>query len=169
MVPLRMPPDWNSPIPAWSSTFADAVEQVSLCIIRSGQDWSSTEGLQRREYLERMEPVLEAGMAFLRDRGQEVNCHAGRYMREIGRDGAGTDRSLGPAYFRTMADLEGWAETHPTHLAIFKTFLGIAPKYGANLQLRPWHEVSLLPAGNQFGEHANCAAGTGLLGGLASG
>ena len=141
----------------------------NLCVIRSGQDWSVTEDEQRREYIEEIEPVLRAGMDFLRDEGRQIGCYSCRYMRELDDRGRPTERSFGLAYFRTMADLENWAEHHPTHLAIFNTFLAIAPKYGPDLQLRLWHEVSVLPAENQFGEYVNCAPGTGLLGGLATG
>lgn len=138
----------------------------NLCIIRSGQDWSLTSGEQRREYVETMEPVLKAGMTFLRDSGGEVGCYSCRYMREFDEDGSETDRTFGLAYFRTIGELETWAEHHPTHLAIFNTFLDIAPRHGPDLQLRLWHEVSVLPSDRQFGEYVNCAPGTGLLGGL---
>ncbi len=138
----------------------------NLCIIRSGQDWSCTKGEQRREYLERIEPVLKEGMDFLRDSGHEVGCYSCRYMREFDENGSAAERTFGLAYFRTIGELEAWAEHHPTHLAIFNTFLEIAPKYGPSLQLRLWHEVSVLPAENQIGEYSNCLPGTGLLGGL---
>ncbi len=139
----------------------------NLCIIRSGQDWTLTEGVQREEYLEQIEPVLKAGMRFLRDKGDEVGCYSCRYMRELDHGFADAERSFGLAYFRTMADLENWAEHHPTHLAIFNKFLEIAPKYGPALQLRLWHEVSVLPAGRQLAEYVRCSPGTGLLGGIA--
>jgi len=137
-----------------------------LCVIRSGQDWSLTTGEQRDAYLETIEPTLNAGMAFLRDEGDAVNCYSCRYMRELDASGAPVERSFGLAYFRTMKDLEDWAEHHPTHLKIFHTFLKIAPKYGPDLQLRLWHEVSVLPAGEQSAEYIHCAPGTGLLGGV---
>ena len=92
-----------------------------------------------------MQPVLKAGMAFLRDRGDEVNCYSCRYMTQIDEP---TENTFGLAFFKTLGDLEGWAHSHPTHLAIFNTFMEIAPKYGPELQLRLWHEVSVLPAGN---------------------
>lgn len=41
----------------------------NVCLIRSGQDWTQTEGAERRMYLEEVEPVLRAGMDFLRDDG----------------------------------------------------------------------------------------------------
>lgn len=138
----------------------------NLCIIRSGQDWKECDAGQLAEYQEQMEPVLKAGMAFLRDRGDQVNCYACRYMKDVALDGSDPKRSCGLAYFQTMKDLEGWAEHHPTHLKIFDTFLSIAPKHGPNLQLRLWHEVSVLPAADQRAEYVNCRENTGLLGGL---
>lgn len=137
----------------------------NLCIIRSGQDWSQCDAEQLAEYQEQIEPVLRAGMAFLRDRGDRVNCYACRYMKDLALDGSDPKRSCGLAYFRTMKDLEDWAEHHPTHLKIFDTFLSIAPKHGPNLQLRLWHEVSVLPAAGQRADYVNCRPGTGLLGG----
>ncbi|MCP4316928.1 MAG: phenylacetaldoxime dehydratase family protein [Hyphomicrobiales bacterium] len=138
----------------------------NLCIIRSGQDWTFTQGAQREEYLEQIEPVLKAGMEFLRDQGDEVSCYTYRYMRDLDAEFEPAQRSFGLAYFRTMKDLEDWAKHHPTHLAIFNKFLEIAPKYRPDLQLQFWHEVSVLPSGNQIAEYVNCSPGTGLLGGL---
>ena len=138
----------------------------NLCIIRSGQDWSQCDAAQLAEYQEQIEPVLKAGMAFLRDKGDQVNCYACRYMKDLALDGGDPKRSCGLAYFKSMQDLEGWAEHHPTHLKIFNTFLSIAPKYGPDLQLRLWHEVSVLPAAGQRATYVNCRAGTGLLGGV---
>lgn len=138
----------------------------NLCIIRSGQDWSKTEGEQLQEYEEQIEPTLKAGMAFLRDQGAEVDCYSCRYLRDIAVDGEKAPRTSGMAYFRSMKALEDWAAHHPTHLAIFNIFLSIAPKYGPNLQLRLWHEVSVLPAAEQLAVYVNCKADTGLMGGL---
>lgn len=133
----------------------------NLCIIRSGQDWSECDAEQLAEYTDLIEPTLRAGMKFLRDEGDEVNCYACRYMKDISLDGSNPKRSCGLAYFRTMKDLEDWAEFHPTHLAIFNTFLSIAPKHGPDLQLRLWHEVSVLPGEGCRAEYINCRPGTG--------
>ncbi|CZF81584.1 Phenylacetaldoxime dehydratase [Grimontia celer] len=138
----------------------------NLCIIRSGQDWSNTTGTQREEYLNQIEPVLKAGMNFLRDEGDEVNCYSCRYMTQFLPFKGKQECTFGLAFFRTMSDLEAWSESHPTHVAIFNTFLEIAPKYGPDLQLQLWHEVSVLPAGSQYGEYINCTEGTGLLSGV---
>jgi aldoxime dehydratase len=34
-------------------------------------------------YLDEVEPVLRAGMDFLRDEGRTIGCYANRYMRVI--------------------------------------------------------------------------------------
>ncbi len=135
----------------------------NLCIIRSGQDWSNCDDEQLSEYIDTIEPTLKAGMAFLRDQGDEVNCYSCRYMKDIALDGSNLRRSCGIAYFRTMRDLENWSEHHPTHLEIFNTFLSIAPRYGPNLQLQLWHEVSVLPATDCSAEYVNCRPGTGWM------
>lgn len=138
----------------------------NLAVIRSGQDLRGVEGTERSEYYAEVEPVLRAGMTFLRDDGGEVNCLDCRFMAFVGDDAGKTDHTYGLAYFRSLADLEAWSEHHPTHLAIFKAFLEFAPRYGPAMKSRYWHEVSVLPAENQFAEYVNCAPGTGFLGGL---
>jgi len=135
--------------------------QENLCIIRSGQDWSACDAEQLSEYTDMIEPTLNEGMNFLRDEGASVHCYSCRYMKDFELDGSMTKRSCGLAYFRTMEDLENWAEHHPSHLKIFHTFLSIAPKHGPNLQLRLWHEVSVLPSEGCRAEYINCRPGTG--------
>lgn len=135
---------------------------MNLAIIRSGQDLSKAKGKERKEYFADIEPVLKTGMDFLRDKGQGINCYDCRFMRFIHEDGTPQDHTYGFSYFRSLEDLEKWAEFHPTHLAIFNSFMEFAPGYGPDMQSRFWHEVSVLPAKNQFAEYINCAKGTGL-------
>lgn len=138
----------------------------NLAIIRSGQDFSKAEDQEKQEYLRDIEPVLIAGMDFLRDEGAEVNCYDCRLMRFLDSDGAELDHTYGLAYFQDLADLEKWSEKHPTHLAIFGSFMRFAPKYGENMRSRFWHEVSVIPSDSQYAEYVNCAPGTGLLGAI---
>jgi aldoxime dehydratase len=63
------------------------VPHENLCLIRSGQDWSDTDDAERKMYIEDVEPVLRAGMEFLRDDGLSCGCFANRYMRVVGSDG----------------------------------------------------------------------------------
>ncbi len=91
----------------------------NLCLIRSGQDWSDTEASERKLYLDDVEPVLREGMDFLRDDGLGIGCYANRYMRVVAVDGSVSEKSYGQSWWKSLAALERWAESHPTHVRIF--------------------------------------------------
>jgi aldoxime dehydratase len=139
------------------------VPQHNLCLIRSGQDWADTEAGERHMYEHDVEPVLRAGMDFLRDDGLAIGCYANRYMRVIDADGTPIEKSFGMGWWKSLADLEKWAESHPTHVAIF----GAAMKYllalGPAARLRLYHEVTVAAADEQFFEYLNCHDRTGML------
>jgi aldoxime dehydratase len=135
----------------------------NIAVIRSGQDWSETAGRERLLYLNQMEPVLRRGMAFLKDQGLEAGCYSNRYLQHIDRDGALLEKSFGLSFWHSLGDLEKWAEVHPTHVAIFGTFMNIVQELQFQLALRLYHEVSVLAADEQEYEYINCHAGTGLL------
>ena len=68
------------------------------------------------------------------------------------------------SWWKSLAALERWAESHPTHVAIF----GAAMKYlstlgpgGASCKL--YHEVTVARADEQFFEYLNCHDRTGML------
>ena len=66
-------------------------------------------------------------MDFLRDHGDDVGCFANRYLTVLDEDGRPTEKTYGLGWWRTLADLERWSESHPTHLAIFGAFMSSAP------------------------------------------
>ena len=132
---------------------------AGLCLIRSGQDWTDTDGDERRMYLEDVEPVLRAGMEFLRDEGESVGCFANRYLTVDG-----GERSYGMSWWRSLDALERWSESHPTHLAIFGAAMRYLSTLGPAARLRLYHEVSVLPADGQVFEYVDCRPGTGLCG-----
>lgn len=128
-----------------------------LCLIRSGQDWTDTDGDERGMYRSDVEPVLRAGMEFLRDEGASVGCYANRYLTVVG-----GDRSYGMSWWRSLDALERWSESHPTHLAIFGAAMTYLSSLGPAARLRLYHEVSVLPADGQVFEYVDCRPGTGL-------
>ncbi len=99
-------------------------------------------------------------MDFLRDHGADVGCYSNRYVQHVDTDGLPVEKSFGVSHWRSLAHLERWAETHPTHLLIFGTFLKHVPQLQ---NLRLYHEVSVFDAGAQRYEYVNCHAGTGLM------
>jgi aldoxime dehydratase len=141
----------------------------NVCMIRSGQDWSDTTGDERTVYLERVRPRLIDGMNYLRDEGFPIGCFSCRYMQLVDASGAVIQKTFGQAYFQSLGALEQWAEHHPTHLAIFNTFMEEMAPLGEAMQLRLWHEVMVLPADAQSFEYVNCHDRTGLMGGAGPG
>jgi aldoxime dehydratase len=132
----------------------------NLAVIRSGQDWGETEGEERRTYLEDIEPTLRAGMDYLRDEGLEAGCYSNRYVQHMDAKGNPIKKSFGVSHWRSLEHLEHWAESHPTHLAIFVTFNRLAKKF-KNLKL--YHEVSVFDPSAQRYEYINCHPNTGLM------
>ncbi len=132
----------------------------NICLIRSGQDWADTGDEERTLYTTEIEPVLRAGMDFLRDNGQEIGCYSNRYVQYIDLDGNPVEKSYNIGHWRSMDLLERWAESHPTHLRIFTTFFKVV----ADLEkLRLYHEVSVFDASDQYYEYVNCHPATGML------
>lgn len=138
----------------------------SVCLIRSGQDWSDCDPAERRTYLDDVEPNLRAGMAFLRGHGPETGCLANRYLRVLDDDGAPTERSYGWGWWRSLADLEAWSRSHPTHLSIFGSFTRMVRRQGGRTRLRLYHEVAVARPDEQHFEYVGCPPGTGLLAAL---
>ncbi|MBA2935750.1 phenylacetaldoxime dehydratase family protein [Sphingomonas sp. CGMCC 1.13654] len=137
---------------------------ANLALIRSGQDASLCSVEEFSEYQRSIRPVLERGMDYLRDHPLESGCCACRFMTEVEKDGEPSERSFGFAWFLTLGDLERWSKSHPTHLAIYNVFSRYAQAQGADLQLRLWHEVAVIPAGGATFDYVNCHDRTGLLG-----
>lgn len=135
----------------------------NLCLIRSGQDWSDTEASERKLYLEEVEPVLREGMDFLRDEGPSIGCYANRYMQVLSADGSTSEKSYGQSWWKSLAALERWAESHPTHVRIFGAAMKYLSTLGPSAKLRLYHEVTVAAADEQFFEYLNCHPKTGML------
>jgi aldoxime dehydratase len=114
-------------------------------------------------YLDEVEPVLRAGMDFLRDDGLSVGCYANRYVRVLAEDGSETDKSFGLSWWRGLEDLETWSESHPTHVAIFRAALKYLSTMGPAARLRLYHEVTVAEPDRTRLEYLGCHPRTGLL------
>jgi aldoxime dehydratase len=140
------------------------LSHTNVCVIRSGQDWSDATGRERELYLQKMEPVLRRGMEFLRDGNpQDTGCYSCRYADVLDSRGQPLDKRFGLAWFRSLHDLERWSESHPTHLAIFNTFMEMVQELQGQLATQFYHEVSVVKADEQHLEYVNCHPATGLL------
>ncbi|TWO72758.1 phenylacetaldoxime dehydratase family protein [Caenimonas sedimenti] len=139
------------------------VPHDNVCLIRSGQDWGDTPPEERRMYLEDVEPVLRQGMDFLRDDGLAIGCFANRYMRVLDAQGAELEKSFGMSWWKSLAALERWAESHPTHVAIFGAAMKYLSALGPAAKLKLYHEVSVATTDEQHFEYFNCHDRTGML------
>lgn len=137
--------------------------QHNLCLIRSGQDWGDTHDDERRMYLDEVEPVLRAGMDFLRDEGSSVGCYTNRYATVLDSAWRGVDKSFGMSWWHSMAELDAWAESHPTHLAIFGVAMRYLSAMAGAAKLRLYHEVTVAGADQQEFAYLDCHPSTGLL------
>ncbi|BCH24263.1 phenylacetaldoxime dehydratase family protein [Mesorhizobium sp. L-8-3] len=135
----------------------------NICLIRSGQDWTDTDDEERRLYLQDVEPVLRAGMDFLRDEGLACGCFANRYMQVLGSDGRPVEKSFGMSWWHSLDALDRWSESHPTHVAIFGAAMKYLSRLGPAAKLRLYHEVTVAAEEEQFFEYFNCHPSTGML------
>jgi aldoxime dehydratase len=103
------------------------------------------------------------GMKFLMENPAETGCLACRFIQQLTEDGDADDKTFGMAYFVDMSRLEAWSKSHPTHLAIFGSFMSVAQRLGNAITLRLWHEVAALPTDCTTLEYVNCHRWTGLL------
>jgi aldoxime dehydratase len=147
-----------------SSKVIRIIGHENLALIRSGQDWTDTKGKERSLYLDGSEPILREAMNFLRDEGQSIGCYVNRYLTCIDVNGKAIEKSFGLSCWRSLGDMEAWAEHHPTHVRIFGNFMQTVQALEGQLDLGLYHEVSVLKAGQQFYEYMNCHEKTGLLG-----
>ena len=121
-----------------------AAVPTNLCLIRSGQIWHHCGNDERALYFEQVVPNLTAGIEFLA-RNPDTGCISSRFLREQSLDGEDLESTSFVGWFRDLASLETWSRSHPTHLAIFDSFLSMVNELGGQIQLRLWHEVSVIP------------------------
>lgn len=159
----------DDPFTPWATVVDDRVRvqgRGSVCLIRSGQDWSGTGDDERRTYLDAIAPRLHEGMDHLAGPdGPAAGCLSNRFLTVVDDDGAPVERTYGLSWWRTMADLERWSASHRTHLAIFGAFGRAVREQGGRSALRLYHEVAVAAPHEQWFEYAGCVPGTGLLAG----
>lgn len=131
----------------------------NLCLIRSGQVWKHCGEAEQALYFTDVEPNLTAGIDFLAEH-PETGCISSRFLREQTIDGDDLESTSFVGWFRDLKSLEDWSRTHPTHLAIFNSFLSMVADLGFEIDLRLWHEVAVIPAG---GVHVAGTEGSPLV------
>jgi aldoxime dehydratase len=136
---------------------------ANACVIRSGQDYSDTQGDERTYYLEYVEPRLRRGMDFLRAEGSTIGCYVNRYLQVLDDEFVPIEKSYAVSWWVDVAALEAWARSHPTHVAIFDSFMQHMSRFGQDAQLRLYHEVMVPDPHQQVFRYLDCHNGTGVL------
>jgi len=134
----------------------------NLCLLRSGQDWSETEGDERSFYLEKVEPLLNKGMMEIRDEGIQKGCFYNRYLTVTSDDGVPLERTYSLSAWNSIGQIETWVR-QATHLAIYHIGVKHYQRTGPDARLRLYHEMFVLRARDQRYEYFNCHPDTGML------
>jgi aldoxime dehydratase len=135
----------------------------NICLIRSGQDVTDTQETERQFYLSEVEPVLRAGMDFIRDEGLPIGCYNNRFVTVLDENDRPIGKTFGLSWWDDIASLERWAKEHPTHVAIFGAAMRHLSTFGPDTRLRLYHEVTVAAADQQLFRYLNCHERTGLL------
>ena len=135
---------------------------LNLVAIRSGQFWVNAQSEQRTDYLDRLQPKLLRGMKYLEDNKEASGCLSIRNMSNLDSAGDEIAETSTLAYFLSLGHLERWAESHETHLDIYRHAIAMNRKFGAKREVTTWHEVFALSGAASF-EYVNCHPSTGLL------
>lgn len=135
----------------------------NLAVIRSANTWGRMDVEQRADYDATLKGPLADGMAYLREQPLPTGCASLRMQHKCDLTGGVLPEDHALGLFLSLRHMEAWAEKHPTHAAIFNAAISRYKRYGPGNQLRTWHEVYVLPAGDQLFEYVNCDPATGLL------
>jgi hypothetical protein len=132
--------------------------------IRSGQWWQEAGDVEREAYEGTLEPTLRTGLGYLWENPIFAGTIGLRYLRNTNTSSSSPLReTCGAGFFRSLKDLETWAEKHKSHLAIYLGAIKHAKDFGPDRKLRTWHEVSVLKAGEARFEYLNCVPRTGAV------
>jgi len=170
----RIPASADSPLDAYGELSSNANKSTlgayvkaeaggNFCTIRTSQDWIGSPQAHADWYRNEVEPVLHAGVSFLAENPEDCGTLGTRYIREADVEGNTLDRTCALVYFESLEALEKWTHTHPTHLAIFKSGVDMVMRFGGDLGVRLFHEVTVFPEGCFDAEYTNCSADVGLL------
>jgi len=165
--PLTNPEDGAMPdaprVQARSGQTVSVVMPANVCVARGGPNWSAAVGEEREIFLEQVYPAFVAGAHYLRDNPQEAGCISACLVQEVDADGAPIERVNMHAYFLSLADLERWTRSHPTHLEIFGRYLKMVRRLGKLPAINLYHEVSVIPQGGLTGSYVDCHPTTGFM------
>ena len=135
---------------------------ANLCFIRTVQGWIDCNDEEKEYFLKRSMPVYQRGVEYLNTHALESNCITARLVTDV-EQGPNKPQAETLAWFLSLSDLEAWTWNHPTHAAIFNTFMHHAEKFNFEVDVLLGHEVLVLPENGIHAEYHNCHNATGFL------
>lgn len=164
--------DALSPSGAFRCTTEGSLTRVqppsNLCLIRTGQDWSLGDLEEQQAYRLNIEPTMKASMDLLDGSGPRLGCLSNRYAWVLDGDGRVRQETFGLSLWRSLEQLERWAEGHFNHLASFLGAVRHGQRFGAAARFSRYHEVIVPSAEQVLLEYRNCHETTGLLAAMAA-
>ncbi|MGH8245532.1 MAG: phenylacetaldoxime dehydratase family protein, partial [Gammaproteobacteria bacterium] len=127
----------------------------NLCFIRTVQGWLACSAEEREFFMQHSYPVYQRGVEFLRTHPVETNCISARLVTDAEQH-PDRPQSETLAWFLSLTDLEAWTWSHPTHAAIFNTFMKHAEKFNFDVDILLGHEVLIVPREGGSAEYHNC-------------
>lgn len=144
-----------------------------ISVIRSGQDWSASEGRSRAQYEKKMSLILKKGMNYLATNQVQTGTICNRFVHNLDEANQAKESTYGLCYSISLAKLEQWADIsrdeegklkgHSTHNVIYEQFNEAFPA-GEMDKIELFHEVYVTPSEGCHAEYINCHNRTGFLG-----
>lgn len=160
----------DNPVSPTTDTTTLHIQGTNTCTIahiRSGQFWARCPLPERHAYESTLEPHLLNGLADIHARPDELGDHGLRFLRNLPDSDQDPDdiwrETCAAGFFRSLADLEGWAKGCPSHHKIYGGAVQHKLKFGEGAKMRTWHEVSVLKPGEARWEYVGCVRGTGTI------
>ncbi|KAH6637872.1 heme-containing dehydratase protein [Boeremia exigua] len=154
--------------PVGRGQYLTGTSHANLVHIRSGQWWAACGAAEAGAYETKLEPTLRKGLQYLNEHAADTGAMGLRYLRNTDTESPLVDddrkETCGAGFFANLEDLETWAKTHGSHLAIWRGALAHYKAFPDNRRFRTWHEVSVVEQGRSRFEYVNCTRGTGVMG-----
>ena len=132
------------------------------CFIRTVQGWADASEAEREHFLGDAYLRYLEGVEYLAGHLEDTQCLSVRLVHDHD-EGPGRPQAETLAWFRSLADLERWTWSSPTHEAIFNAFGAHAARFAPDVRVLLGHEISVCPPGGGRARYRGCRPDTGLL------
>jgi hypothetical protein len=133
------------------------------CFIRGIVGWSNAKPHEQDAFVAEVLPNYLKGVAYLAGEPEAACYISARAAETVPLAHGNGLQAETLAWFTSLAALEAWTHSHPTHAAIHGSVFKFAQTYGFDIQLNLGHEVVVVPRDGFEAIYSNCHPGTGFL------